>query len=382
MKRIKNILVITPDYPYDGEPICTFVQNLCAEFARKGLFVSVLAPQSLTSAIIHHKKLRPKIWYEFVNGNQITIYQPYTLTFSYKYWKLYNYMTRLGTLHFLRKSAIIPDVCYCHFWRSAYFVVPYIKENNIPMFVATGEGALQNITTKLKSPEYLEITKYLNGVISVSTNNKIISNEIGLLNESDCIVAPNAIDKSVFCYKERKNLRKKYGIAQDDFIVAFVGTFNNRKGSLRLSKAIDRLDNVKSFFIGGEGESALEDPICDGIIFKGSLPHNVIPDYLNMADIFVLPTLNEGCANAIIEAMACGLPIISSNLPFNHDVLNKTNSILIDPMNIDEIAEAINKLKNNQSFRKKLSDGALKTAERLTIDHRAQKILEFMEKHI
>ena len=124
------------------------------------------------------------------------------------------------------------------------------------------------------------------------------------------------------------------------------------------------------------------EPDCNDILFKGKLPHDKVPDYLNMADVFVLPTLNEGCCNAIVEALACGLPVISSNMPFNYDVLNETNSILISPSNIDEIASAIKKLKNNNALRKNLSDGALITAKKLTISHRAMRILEFMEKNI
>ena len=113
-----------------------------------------------------------------------------------------------------------------------------------------------------------------------------------------------------------------------------------------------------------------------------ALQHNQIPDYLNMADIFVLPTLNEGCCNAIIEAMACGLPVISSNLPFNKDILDESNSILINPQNIEDIAKAIKLLKDNPLKRKELSKGALLAAEDLNIDRRAEKIISFINSRL
>lgn len=97
-----------------------------------------------------------------------------------------------------------------------------------------------------------------------------------------------------------------------------------------------------------------------------------------MSDVFVLPTLREGCCNAVVEAMACGLPIISSDLPFNWDVLNQTNSVLIDPYNIDEIADAINSFYEDSSKRALLSKGALSTAKDLTIEERSRKILKFI----
>ena len=382
MGEIKKILFVTPDYPIEGDPVYTFVQNLCHEFARKGCEVNVLATQSLTSALKHKKNKRPKVRYEEVNGHTITVYQPYTITLSYRFLKLYNYMRRLGTMRFLLKNNIQADVCYCHFYRSAYMVLPYIKQRNIPLFVATGEGTLSSIKEMLQTPAYMEMNKYLNGVISVSSNNKNISEEIGILRGKDCMVAPNAIDSNLYRKKDRALLRQQYGFNQDDFIVAFVGAFNNRKGTQRVSAAIDKVGGVKSFFIGGQGESELLEPNCEGILFKGRMPHDKIPDYLNMADVFVLPTLNEGCCNAIVEALACGLPIVSSDLPFNYDVLNESNSIMIDPNNVDEIADAIKDLKENKEKRQQLSQGALRMAEELTISHRAQRILDFMEAHI
>ena len=136
-----------------------------------------------------------------------------------------------------------------------------------------------------------------------------------------------------------------------------------------------RKDSYEALFIG-KGE---QEPHCDNILFKGALPHDQVPLYLNAADVFVLPTLHEGCCNAVVEAMACGLPVVSSNLPFNWDVLDDTNSIMIDPNNIDEIAAAILTLRDNNNQRKALSKGALLKASSLTIDQRAEAIVEFME---
>ena len=93
----------------------------------------------------------------------------------------------------------------------------------------------------------------------------------------------------------------------------------------------------------------------------------------------MLPTFAEGCCNALIEAMACGLPIISSDREFNWDVLNADNSIMIDPENVDEIANAIAELRDNSEKRKEMSKAALHTAANLTIRIRAEKIAEFME---
>ena len=177
---------------------------------------------------------------------------------------------------------------------------------------------------------------------------------------------------------DKTECRRELNITDNDFVVAFVGQFVPRKGTLRLNEALKKLGNrqIKAVFIG----SGNEDPDYDGIIYKGRVAHDDVPKWLNAADVFVLPTENEGCCNAIIEAMACGLPIISTDASFNYDILNKGNSIMVDCHDIGAIANAIKTMKNNPKRREEMSLNALKTAEGLKIDKRAEKIIEFINK--
>ena len=78
--------------------------------------------------------------------------------------------------------------------------------------------------------------------------------------------------------------------------------------------------------------------------------------------------------------MACGLPIVSSNLLFNYEILNQDNSIMVNPNNIEEIAMAINHLKNNPGIRESMSQASLIKAKELNIESRAKSIIEYIQK--
>ena len=199
--------------------------------------------------------------------------------------------------------------------------------------------------------------------------------DMGLVENSDRVgVFPNAIDHNRF-YKIEKDIAREYlNIDKNKFVVIFVGHFIERKGSQILSDALEQLDDVFSIFVG----SGPQEPECKNILFKGLVPHDRLYLYLNAADIFVLPTQAEGCCNAIIEAMACGLPIVSSNKPLNDDILNEKNSIRIDENDVEAIKQAIMELKNNKNLRDRLSMGAIISASELNIQKRAERIIEFM----
>jgi glycosyltransferase involved in cell wall biosynthesis len=117
------------------------------------------------------------------------------------------------------------------------------------------------------------------------------------------------------------------------------------------------------------------EPDYQHIAFKGQLPHHEIVHYLNAADVFVLPSMAEGCPNSVIESMACGLPIISSALPFNDDILDEKNSICVNPSDVHEIADAILRLKSDQELSRRLAQGALTKAKDLRLEERTKKIL-------
>jgi glycosyltransferase involved in cell wall biosynthesis len=379
-----KILFFASTYPHPSYPFSAFIKLICEEMTRQGHEVTVIAPQSMTSTLLGRKKKIPNdVLYDVSceeGVKHIKVLRPYSLTFgrfhraTWKAKKCVVYKT-------LKKMSIDSDVLYAHFWNNAYNALEISKKTGKPLFVATGEDKIV-ADEVLNANEIEALRNCVKGVICVSTKNKVESINKGLTVEEKCIVLPNATDHGLFYKKDKLKCREMLGFPKDAFIVAFSGRFIERKGVNRVSHAISlcKDSRIKSIFIGQTTGDNVIRPNCDGILFEGPLDHIQMPDYLNAADVFVLPSIAEGCSNSIIEAMACGLPIISSALPFNEDICNENNSILVDPMDVQAIANAIKKMMNVE-FAKMLSEGAIKTAAGLNISERTSKILSFIEQN-
>lgn len=248
------------------------------------------------------------------------------------------------------------------------------QKYQIPFFVATGESKIW-VESLFPRKTIDNALANISGAICVSTKNLDESLELKLATQDKMVVIPNAIDPEKFYKMDKELVRKKLGFKEDDFIVSFMGSFDERKGVMRLSAAMKQVNLAKVIYIGS-GELM---PIGDEILFAGRLSHDQVCEYLNASDVFVLPTLAEGCSNAILEAMACGLPIISSDQDFNNEILTPADSIRIDSMDINAIAEAINQIKNDAYLRNKMSESALIHSQPFHIKNRALRIMDFIE---
>lgn len=386
-----RILFFASTYPHPSYPFSAFIKVLCEEMVVQGHEIIVVAPQSYSSILIKDAKRLPvDTTYTFQSESgikkEIRVLRPYFISFGHgKFRRLTWIANRLAAELIVKRKRLLVDVLYAHFWNNAYNALYLAKRMCKPLFVATGEDHI--IAGKVLPPKVKkQMTNTVQGVICVSAKNKNESILAGLTYESKCIILPNAANPSLFHVKDKNTCRKELGFPLDAFIVVFCGRFNKRKGANRVSDAIKKMSdgNIKSIFIGSSIGSGIVMPDCEGILFKGTLNHNEMATYLNCADVFVLPSLAEGCSNSIVEAMACGLPIISSDLPFNYDILDENNAVLVDPNNVEQIADAINLLKNNEELRVKLAEGALAIANTkgLTIDKRAARIVAFIEEKL
>ena len=382
--KIESITIIADDYPTQGHVEYVFVQQLVHTMYSTSIKMLFVAPQSIVHHIVRRKRPLPKHSREITEkGIAYDVYRPYKLSFGNR-----NLFSRIT--HAFNKRVITSvvdkvgsDILYSHFWENALPIYEYAIKKGKKLFVACGEGddALENMVKTISEDRKERLSSAVTGVISVSTENKRKCIDFGLSKKEDISVFPNCVNTAIFHKQDATDMKKQLGINDDDFVIGFVGNFIPRKGPDRIAKAITQLNDpqIKVMFIGVPYQGYPYEFDCPGIIHKGAVEHDLLPQYLNCADVFVLPTQKEGCCNAIVEALAVGLPVISSDGAFNDDILDENNSIRVNPDDVDAIAAAIKKMKENSSLRHKMIEYTLSRHAEYSIEGRAKRIIDFIE---
>lgn len=382
----KQILFILDWYPTPTNNGCVFAKHLICAIADMGYDCVVVAPRAISKASFGKSNQVPYKREELTKqGSKVRIFVPNYLHLTSRKQTMGISMNNhfRAVMNVIRREKLQPGLVYGHFIYQCGLTAARVGEKlGIPSYCACGENSLRlekgsrPYATGMAHHRWQEILCKLSGIVCVSANNERLLRENGFIGtDMPTGVFPNGVDETKFRILDKAACRRELGLPEEAFIVAYTGTFSSNKGVDRLSAALKDCENVYSIFMG---QGPLE-PDCDRILFKGRVPNDRVAKYLNAGDVFVLPTRGEGCCNAIVEALSCGLPVISSDLPFNDDILSEDNSIRIDVENVDALRESILRLYSDSRLRDSLAQGARESSRTLSIRVRAEKILQFME---
>ncbi|HZE96596.1 MAG TPA: glycosyltransferase family 4 protein [Planctomycetota bacterium] len=170
------------------------------------------------------------------------------------------------------------------------------------------------------------------------------------------VVIHNAVDCSEFKPSEeaRRLIRSQIGLADADYMLLFVGSGFRRKGLEYAIRAIDRVPSAK-LVVAGEGHATPH----PRVVMLGR--RTDVSQLYAAADAFIFPTLYDPFPNAVLEAMASGIPAIVSRVAGVSEVIDGDSIVVENPMNIDELAAAVKKLED-PALRKPLGEAARKKA--------------------
>ncbi len=267
------------------------------------------------------------------------------------------------------------DFAYAHFFDSGLAALPTCKSRGIQLLLGLGESSIDVIERIVRPAVFAQTISDVSGVVTVSKDLEDFVRdrvpEIG----TRLTYIPNGINEAIFKKQKQDVCRSKLNIPQSDRVLAFTGHFIPRKGAERVMAALSKVSGVKGLFMG-QGKNM---PSGHAVLHAGPVLPEEMPTYLNAADFFVLPSRLEGMCNAILEAMACGLPLIVSDRSFNRSFLNEDCALFVDPDSPTEIANAIRLLAGDQERRAAMSRASIELAKQFTLKRRAERILEFRE---
>lgn len=148
---------------------------------------------------------------------------------------------------------------------------------------------------------------------------------------------PNGIDVSGYEKPVRKDIRNTIRLIS-------TGRLIPRKGYDILIKAMSGLSSVTLQIIGDgpEKDNLIELSLSMGVevVFHGSVEHDKIPSLLSSADLFVLPSLNEGMSNAALEALAASLPVLLTDVGGSSELVSN-NGWIVKPNSVSDLREAL-----------------------------------------
>jgi glycosyltransferase involved in cell wall biosynthesis len=196
------------------------------------------------------------------------------------------------------------------------------------------------------------------------------------------------VDKPFCPLPEREvaSFRQKRGLPER--IILFVGTIEPRKNVARLVEAYSRLrDGQVKLVIGGARGWLYEEvfarveelELTGDVLFPGYIPPAELPLWYNAAELFVYPSLYEGFGLPPLEAMACGTPVITSNVSSLPEVVGEAG-LTVDPMNSEGLAEAMNQVLSDGILRQSMREQGLARAGRFSWAKAAQETVEVYQR--
>ena len=254
-------------------------------------------------------------------------------------------------------------------------------------FIQPENGRTQAVIPAISTPVWKLSVKGIreaDRIITVSAHTAKDVEQILNIKSQELTVVPNAVEPIFrpISQTEVDDFRRRNGILPETTCILNVGSNHPRKNVLTILKSIQALLAkglpVHFFKTGEELKGELKTFIDShnlntNITYLGKPDKETLVKIYNAADILLAPSLYEGFGMTILEAMACGTPAIASNVASLPEVAGDAG-MLVNPMNIQEIIEAVCRLRNDPELYQKLIDKGLNRAKLFTWEKTAEQV--------
>ena len=248
------------------------------------------------------------------------------------------------------------DVVDAHFaFPDGVGCVRVARRLGIPVFVTVRGVEVDQLQRRSLRRQIVAALGAATGVVSVSHTLRDVLVNAGV-DGSVIRVIPNAVDRKMFRPGERGEARLRLGLPPDGRLVVSVGNLVELKRHDVLVEALARArqdvpDLMLAILGGGDaqrGYSARLEGLAahlglgDAVRIVGRVPASRVADWLQASNLFALATSREGCCNAVLEALACGIPVVTTPAGDNaHFVRDGVNGRLVPIDDAEALARAL-----------------------------------------
>ena len=212
-----------------------------------------------------------------------------------------------------------------------YLAARKIKKNNLALIThyhCDIEDWIKNPVSKYFLKKMCHISD--RNVVLCESSKRYLKNNFGV----SCIMMPNFVNDSII-RDENKN------IGDEIKKVMFVGRVSRIKGAWEVYKLAERFPDITFELIGKMDADMVKEPVPSNVRVPGEMRYEELVEYLDTADVFVLPSHSEGFSLALTEAMARGIPSIVTDVGASKDMLSDDCGIITAVGDIDELARAL-----------------------------------------
>ena len=348
------------------------ILNVSRELIKKGNRVTVV-----TSNIPN----RPNK--EFIDGIEVIRTKPLFSIFKTSIMPDYKKLLSTVNADIIHAHGTIPNI--------SDVAIFYAAKNNIPSVLTYHfDGNADSMIGNLFAEFY---NRFINRKV-VSKADKIISTSKSYAETSMVLkdfldkveIIPNGVALNRFNPKiEVGNIRERYNLPSEN-IILYVGRFVKYKGLEYLIRAMKYVEHG-TLIIAGKGKlerylkQIVRNEQSKNVKFLGYVPDEDLPKLYRVSDIYVLPSITRGENFGIsaLEAMACGVPVVASDLPGVRELVRDDCGMKVKPKGVLGLAGKINEMLSDDALRLEMGKNARKNAESYNWEDISKKVMNVYE---
>ncbi len=345
MKKKSNILprlvVFSTLFPNPGQPNAgVFIRERMFRVG-KNVPLIVVSPiawfpgQSLIRRFKPH--FRPEAPLQEIQDG-VMVYHPRFFSIPVFFKWLDGYFLAISTYRLMKrlKQEFNFNIIDSHFaYPDGFAATLLAKWFSVPITITLRGTEIRHSKSRTIRPFLVKALNSASKIFSVSNSLKKHVVNLGI-EKNKITVVGNGVDTEKFYPLEQQIMREKLGLNKTEKVLITVGGLVERKGFHRVLEIMPQLikksPELKYLIVGGpsaEGDwteklqrMVKELKLQNYVQFLGTMPPAQLKEVLSASDVFILSTRNEGWANVILEAMACGIPVVATDVGGNAEVIN------------------------------------------------------------